>query len=79
MQNNEERTVKLRADMIRKKMLAANAEGTALREVLSRLSDQELIKIQDRETAAEIAQISEQRRKRDNANRLSKLFKRCCP
>jgi hypothetical protein len=52
-QNN--RTTKLRADIIRKRLSSRHDEGTAVREQLDKLTDQQLIALDDRETAAKIA------------------------
>jgi hypothetical protein len=59
--NQQDRSTTLRASFIRQKLYARHAVGTAVRETLDRMSDFQLIALEDSETAAKIARIREKR------------------
>jgi hypothetical protein len=54
---SDERTVRLRAEMTREKLIARNPEGSAVRETLLLLSDEESIRMDDHQTATKIERL----------------------
>ena len=60
---NSPQTTKLRAAFIR--LYARHDQGSAVRETLDKLTDEQLIALDDRETAAKIARIAERNRKKN--------------
>jgi hypothetical protein len=64
-QANGSKTTQLRATFIRQNLFARHAEGSAVRETLGRLSDEQLVALEDRETEAKIARIKGQNDKQN--------------
>jgi hypothetical protein len=58
----EDTKTKTRANYIRKKLAARHAPGSALRETLDQLTDQQLVSLDDRETAMKIEKLRKERK-----------------
>jgi hypothetical protein len=56
------KTTTLRAAFIRKRLSARHDEGTALRKRLDAMSDADLVRLEDTETAATIAHLEQKHR-----------------